>query len=189
MGRIIVSENVTIDGVVEDPAGTEGFERGGWVGTITATGRGAVAAALLEEAMAAEALLLGRRSYEFLAARWPSRDGALADRLNGLPKYVLSSTLHTPSWGETTVLAGDAMQEISSLRQQVDGDVVVYASFSVVRALLDHDLVDGLRLLVHPVILGAGRRLVDGTTRSTPMRLVACRTIGDGLVSLRYVRA
>src|SRR5262245_36506985 len=124
MGRIVVSENITLDGVVEDPAGADGFKRGGWVGRIGDRGRDGAAKLLLDETMGAEALLWGRQTYEFLAARWPSRDGALAERMNSMPKYVVSSTLEDPEWSNTTVLAGDAVEEVAKLRQDLDGEIV-----------------------------------------------------------------
>ena len=117
MGKIVISENVSLDGVVQDPAGDEGFQRGGWVGRVGDRGREEAAQVLLEEALGTEAMLLGRRSYEFLAARWPSRTGALADRLNSMPKYVVSSTLEDPDWNNSTVLKSDAVDEVSKLKQ------------------------------------------------------------------------
>jgi dihydrofolate reductase len=183
MGKIVVSENITLDGVIQDPSGDEGFSRGGWVGHIT--DRPAVGQAALDDALGAEALLWGRRSYEFLAARWPSREGALADRLNGLPKYVVSSTLEDPDWNNTTVLKGDAVDEVTKLKEEVDGEIVVAASIQLVRTLLAHDLVDELRLLVYPVVLGAGERLFGETADKRSMRLVGARS-GDGVAFLTY---
>ena len=133
MGRIVVSENVTIDGVVEDPAGAEGFERGGWIGRIGERGRDGAARVLLEEALAAEAQLFGRRTYEFLAARWPSRTGALADRLNDMPKYVVSSTLADPEWNNTTVLTGEVVEQVAKLKEELVGVIVVAGSIRPVR--------------------------------------------------------
>ena len=140
----------------------------------------------LDEALGTEALLLGRRSYEWFAARWPSRSGELADRLNSLPKYVVSSTLEDPDWNNSTVLKGDVVNEVSKLKQELDGDIVVYASFQLVRTLIEHDLVDELRLMVFPVVLGAGERLFGETSDKKPMRLVDTRTVGDGLAYLTY---
>src|SRR6266508_1254238 len=144
MGKIVISENVTLDGVVQDPAGDEGFRVGGWVGLIK--DRPELNKLALDEALGAEALLLGRRSYEWFAARWPSRSGELADRLNSLPKYVVSSTLEHPAWGNSTVLKGNVLHEVSKLKQELNGEVVVLASFQLVRTLMEHDLVDELRL-------------------------------------------
>ena len=135
----------------------------------------------LDEALGAEALLLGRRSYEWFAARWPSRSGELADRLNSLPKYVVSSTLEDPGWNNSTVLKGDVVDEVSKLKQELDGEIVVPASFQLVHTLIEHDLVDELRLKIFPVVLGAGERLFGETSDKKPMRLVATRTLGDGV--------
>ena len=184
MGRIVVSDNVSLDGVIQDPAGDEGFERGGWVGLIK--DRPGVNKLALDDAVGAEALLLGRRSYEWFAGRWPSRSGELADRLNSMPKYVVSSTLHKPDWNDSTVLEGDAANEISTLKQQLDGDILVLASFQLVRTLMEHDLLDELRLKIYPVVLGDGKRLFGETSDKKPMRLVDTKAIGDGLVFLTY---
>ena len=186
MGKIIVSENVSLDGVIQDPAGDEGFSRGGWVGRVTDKGREEAANILLDEALGTDALLLGRRSYEFLAARWPSRGGPLADRLNSLPKYVMSSTLEDPAWNNSTVLKGDPVNEASRLKQQLNGNIVVYASFQLVRTLIEHDLVDELRLMIYPVVLGSGERLFGETSDKKPMRLVGTQTVGDGIAFLTY---
>jgi dihydrofolate reductase len=184
MGRIVISENVSLDGVIEDPAGDEGFGRGGWVGKIK--GREELGKVLLAEALGAEALLLGRRSYEFFAARWPSRSGELADRLNGLPKYVVSSTLEAPDWTNSTVLEGDVVNEVSRLVEAVNGEIVVYGSFQLVHTLIEHDLVDELRLMIYPVVLGAGERLFSDTSDEKPMRLVDSQTVGDSVALLTY---
>jgi dihydrofolate reductase len=184
MGRIVVSENVSLDGVVQDPAGDEGFSRGGWVGLLA--GREEVAKVALDEALGAEALLLGRRSYEWLAARWPSRSGELADRLNSLPKYVVSSTLEDPDWNNSTVLNGDVVNEVSKLKQELNGEIVVPGSFQLLRTLIEHDLVDELRLKVYPVVLGAGERLFGETSDQKRMRLVDTQTLGDGIAFLTY---
>ena len=133
-----------------------------------------------------EAMLLGRRSYEFLAARWPSRTGALADRLNSKPKYVVSSTLQDPIWNNTTVLKGNVVNEVSKLKLQLAGDIVVPASFQLVRTLIEHDLADELRLMIYPVVLGAGARLFGETSDKKPVRLVDTQTVGDGIAILTY---
>jgi dihydrofolate reductase len=184
MGKIVISENVTLDGVIEDPAGDEGFRVGGWVGLIK--DRPQLNKLALDEALGAEALLLGRRSYEWLAARWPSRSGELADRLNSLPKYVVSSTLDHPGWNNSTVLTGDVLNEVSTLKQRLDGDIVVPASFQLVHTLLEHDLVDELRLKIFPVVLGAGERLFGETSDKKPMRLLDIQTVEDGIAYLTY---
>ena len=186
MGKIIISENVSLDGVIQDPAGDEGFQRGGWVGRVGDRGREEAAQVLLEEALGTEAMLLGRRSYEFLAARWPSRTGELADRLNSKPKYVVSSTLQDPAWNNTTVLKGNVMNEVSKLKQQLAGDIVVPASFQLVRTLIEHDLADELRLMIYPVVLGAGERLFGETSDKKPLRLISTRTVGNDLAYLTY---
>jgi dihydrofolate reductase len=186
MGKIIISENVSLDGVVQDPAGDEGFQRGGWVGRVGDRGREAAAQVLLEEALGTQAMLLGRRSYEFFAARWPSRTGELADRLNSKPKYVVSWTLQDPIWNNTTVLKGNVVNEVSKLKQQLAGDIVVAASFQLVRTLIEHDLADELRLMIYPVVLGAGERLFDETSDKKPLRLISTRTVGNDLAYLTY---
>jgi dihydrofolate reductase len=188
MGRIIVSENVTLDGVAQDPAGAEGFARGGWVGRVGDRGREGAAKALLEEALGAEAQLFGRRTYEFLAARWPSRSGALADRLNTMPKYVISSTLKNPKWSNSTVLNGDAAVEVGRLKRELSGSIIVAGSITLVRTLIERDLVDELRLMIYPVVLGDGDRLFATMTDKVPMRLNDSRTLDDGLVYLTYER-
>ena len=184
MGRIVVSENVSLDGVIEDPAGDEGFRRGGWVGLLA--GREELARVALEEALGAEALLLGRRTYEWLASRWPSRSGELADRLNSLPKYVVSSTLEDPDWNNSTVLNGDVVNEVSTLKDELNGEIVVAGSFQLLRTLIEHDLVDELRMKIFPVVLGAGERLFGATSDKKPMRLIGTHSLGDGIVFLTY---
>jgi len=188
MGKIVVSENVSLDGVTQDPTGEEGFRHGGWFGRIGDKDREAWAKMELDEALGAEALLLGRRSDEWFATRWLSRSGDWADRLNSLPKYVVSSTLKEPRWTNATVLTGDVADAVSKLKQELDGDIVVYASTQLVHTLMEHDLVDELRLTVYPVVLGAGERLFGQTSDSRPLRLVSTQTIGDGLAFLTYER-
>jgi dihydrofolate reductase len=184
MGQIIVSDNVSLDGVIQDPAGDEGFRVGGWVGLIKDSPQ--LGKLALDEALAAEAWLLGRRSYQWFAARWPSRSGELADRLNSLPKYVVSSTLEHPAWNNSTVLQGDLLTEVSTLKQQIDGDIVVPASFQLVHTLMEHDLVDEVRLKVIPVVLGGGERLFGQTSDKKPMRLLDSQTFEGGIVYLTY---
>jgi dihydrofolate reductase len=188
MAKIVVSENVSIDGVVQDPTGDEGLSVGGWVGRVGDRGRKEAAKLLLDETVAAEALLWGRRSYEFFAARWPSRSGALAARMNNVPKYVISSTLKDPDWDNTTVLSGDAVDEVSKLKQEIDGEIVVAGSGQLVRTLMEHDLVDELRLMVYPVVLGAGERLFGETSDKKPMRFAASQILDDGIAYLAYER-
>jgi len=188
MGKIVVSENVSLDGVVQDPTGEEGFDRGGWFLRISDRDRAGWAGAGLEEALGSEAMLLGRRTEEWLAARWPSRTGKWADRLNSMPKYVVSATLGEPAWTNSTVLAGDPVAEASKLKQELAGEIVVAGSIQLVHALLAHDLVDELRLMVFPVVVGAGRRMFGETADAMLMRLVSVRAIGDSLAQLTYQR-
>jgi dihydrofolate reductase len=187
MGSIVVSDNVSLDGVIEDPVGDEGFPRGGWVGLIK--DRPELARITLDETMRTDAMLMGRRTYEWFAARWPSRTGELADRLNGLPKYVVSSTLKDPGWNNSTVLVGDLLAEVAKLKHEFSGDIVITASVRIVRTLLEHDLVDEMRLKVFPVVLGAGERLFGETSAKRPMRLVDVRTLDGDTGYLRYERA
>jgi dihydrofolate reductase len=186
MGKIVISTNISLDGVVQDPDGKEGFTLGGWFGEAAGQDRDSWATVLLEEALGAEALLLGRRSDEWFAARWASRDGEWADRLNSLPKYVVSSTRRDPRWTNATILAGDVVDEVTKLKQELDGDIVVYASFQLARTLMEHNLVDELRLFVFPVVLGAGERLFGEISHRKPIRLLDSRTVGAGLTFLTY---
>jgi dihydrofolate reductase len=186
MGKIVISTNVSLDGVVQDPDGAEGFKQGGWFGQFGGQDLEEWGKISYEEALGAEALLLGRRSDEWFAARWSSRPGEWAERLNSLPKYVVSSTLVEPHWDNSTVLEGDVVTEVSKLKKELDGEIVVYASRQLGRTLIEHDLVDELRLFVFPVVLGAGERLFGETSDRTPLRLVETRAIGAGLASLTY---
>jgi dihydrofolate reductase len=186
MGKIVVSDNVSLDGGVQDPAGDEGFPRGGWVGLLK--DRPGVGKLALDDALGAEALLLGRRSYEWMASRWPARSGELADRLNGMPKYVVSSTLGDPDWNNSTVLRRDVVSEVAKLKQDLAGDVLVLASFQLVHTLMEHDIVDELRLKLYPVVLGAGTRLFGETSGTSRMRLVDNNTIDGDVVYLIYER-
>jgi len=186
MGRIVITTNASLDGVVQDPDGEEGFRHGGWFGQFGGNDLEAWAELETDEALRADALLLGRRSDEWFGTRWASRTGEWADRLNSLPKYVVSSTLEHPVWTNSTVLNGDVVSEVSKLKQNVAGEILVYASYQLERTLMEHDLVDELRLVVFPVVLGAGERLFDETGDTKPMRLVDAKTIGDGLVHLTY---
>jgi dihydrofolate reductase len=186
MGKIVVSTNVTIDGVVQDPDGKEGFGQGGWFGQFGGKDLEEWGKISLDEALGAQALLLGRRSDEWFAERWASRTGEWADRLNGLPKYVVSATLDEPKWGNSTVLRGDVVSEVSALKERLDGEILVYASYQLGRALLEHDLVDELRLTVFPVALGTGERLFGKTSDKKAMRLLGTRMVGIGLVSYTY---
>ena len=186
MGKIVISTNVSFDGVVQDPDGLEGWGLGGWFGQFGGKDLEEWAKVEFEEALGTEALLLGRRSDEWFAARWLPKSGEWADRLNGLPKYVVSSTLQEPKWSNSTVLTGDVVSEVSKLKQELAGDIVVYASYQLGRTLIEHDLVDELRLFVYPVVLGAGERLFGETSDRKPLRLVDTKTVGDGLIFLTY---
>ena len=184
MGEVVVSEFVTLDGVFEDPGGAEGLDRGGWAFRFE---RGEDGDRFkLDEVMASDALLLGRVTYEGFAAAWPSRTGEFADKFNGMPKHVVSSTLAAPGWANSTVLSGDLAQGIAELKERYAGDVLVNGSGTLVRELVSRRLVDELRLMVFPVVLGAGRRLFDGGDE-TPLRLAEARPVGpDGVVVLTY---
>jgi dihydrofolate reductase len=186
MGRIIVSENISLDGVIEDPRGEESLGRGDWFTWISEKDREQWTQVLITEAAAAEALLLGRRTYEYFAARYPSRGGELADRLNSIAKYVVSASLEDPHWNNSAVLKGHVVNEVSTLKQTVNGEIVVYASGQLAHALIEHDLVDELRLMTFPFVVGAGQRLLGETSSLKPMHLVDTRTVGDGLALLTY---
>jgi dihydrofolate reductase len=188
MGKIVVSENISLDGVVQDPTGEEGSKRGSWFRLISDQDREVWSKHLLDEALSAEALLLGRRSDEWFAGPWTSRSGAWADRLNSLPKYVVSSTLDAPKWTNATLVTGDVVAEIAALKERLAGDIVVYGSSQLVHTLMEHDLVDELRLMLYPVVLGTGARLFGETSDSRPMHLTTIATLGDGLAYLTYQR-
>jgi dihydrofolate reductase len=178
MSRIVVSEFVTLDGVMEDPGGSEGFERGGWAFQFERGPEGDKFK--LDEALASEAMLLGRKTYEGFAAAWPSRtdDVGFADKMNSMPKYVVSNTLQAPEWNNSTVLSGDVATEIGRLKDQVDGEILVYGSAQLLHALLEHDLVDELRLMVFPVVLGKGRRLFQDNADRSALELVDTKQMG-----------
>jgi dihydrofolate reductase len=182
MGRIVVTEFVSLDGVMEDPGGAEDFKYGGWTFEIARGDEGDKFK--LDEALEADALLLGRVTYEGFADAWPSRTGEFADKFNGMPKYVVSSTLNEAEWNNSTVLEGDVVEAVSNLKQEFDGDIVVHGSAQLVQTLLDHDLVDELRLMVFPVVLGSGKRLFGETSEKKPLRLVDSKTVGEGVVIL-----
>jgi dihydrofolate reductase len=188
MGKLVLSgpQNVSLDGVVQDPAGDEGFKLGGWFVESGGQDLQPWNKVALDDALGAEAWLLGRRSYEYFGVRWRPRTGELADRLNSMPKYVVSSTLQEPDWNNSRVLKGDVVTEVSKLKQELDGEIVVPASYQLGRTLIEHDLVDEVRLVVFPVLVGDGERLFGETAGKKPMRLVDTKTIGDGLVYLTY---
>ena len=184
MGRIVVTEFVSLDGVMEAPGGGEDFKHGGWSFEINRGDEGDKFK--LDEALSSEALLLGRVTYEGFAKAWPSREGEFADKFNTMPKYVVSSTLDDPEWNNSTVLKGDVEKEVAKLRQEKDGDIVVHGSARLVQTLLEHGLVDELRLMVFPVVLGSGKRLFGETSDKKPLQLVDSTIVGDGVAILTY---
>jgi dihydrofolate reductase len=188
MAKIVMSgpQNMSLDGMVQDPDGAEGFRLGGWFVESGGKDLEAWNQLALEEALRAQAWLLGRRSYEFFGTRWRSRTGELADRINSMPKYVASSALAATDWNNSTVLTGDAVTEVSKLKQELDGEIILPGSYQLARTLIEHDLVDELRLVVFPVALGAVQRLFGEMTNKKPMRLLNTRTIGEGLSFLSY---
>jgi dihydrofolate reductase len=186
MGKIVISTNVSVDGVGQDPGGDEGFRRGGWFASHGGQDLEAWATFMFEETLRIDALLLGRRSDAWFASRWLSRTDEWANALNRMPKYVVSATLDEPKWSNSTVLRGDAVKEAAKLKQEIDGDIGVYASYQLGRALLEADLVDELRLFVFPVVLGDGEHVFGQTIDKKPLRLVNTQTIGEGLMYLNY---
>jgi dihydrofolate reductase len=187
MARIVVTEFVSLDGVFEDPGGAEDFKYGGWSFEFD---RGADGDQFkVDETRASQAMLLGRRTYEGFAEAWPSRDGEFADLFNSMPKYVVSSTLEDPEWTNSTVIDGDLVAQVNKLRQGPDGDIVVHGSAQLVQALIEHDLVDELRLMVFPVVLGAGKRLFADPGEKKKLRLVDSKVVGDGVLILTYAAA
>jgi dihydrofolate reductase len=184
MGKIVATEYVSLDGVVEAPGGGEEFEHAGWTFEIDRGPEGDKFK--LDETLNSEALLLGRVTYEGFAAAWPSMEGEFADKFNSMPKYVVSSTLQEPEWNNSTVLKGEVVEEVSKLRQRLDGDLVVHGSAQLVQTLIEHDLVDELRVMVFPVVLGTGKRLFGGTSDKKRLRLVDSKTVGDGIAILIY---
>jgi dihydrofolate reductase len=187
MGRIVVTEFVSLDGVTEDPGGSEDFKYAGWSLEIPRGDEGDKFK--LDETIASDALLLGRVTYEGFAKAWPTREGEFADKFNSMPKYVVSSTLTDPEWTNTTVLEGDLAGEVARVKEQHDGDVVVHGSMQLVEALLEQDLVDELRLMVYPVVLGSGKRLFGATSDKKPLKLRDSQVVGDGVAILVYERA
>jgi dihydrofolate reductase len=188
MGKIVVTEFISLDGVVEDPGGAEDYEYGGWTFEFDRGPEGD--AFKLEETRGSAALLLGRVTYEGFAAAWPSREGEFADLFNALPKYVVSSTLEDPEWKGSTVVSGDDLAEtVANLKREADGDVVVHGSVQLAQALLAQDLVDELRLMVFPVVLGTGKRLFGDPGEKKTLRLVDSKVVGAGVAILTYAPA
>jgi dihydrofolate reductase len=186
MGRIVVTEFISLDGVIEAPGGGENYKYGGWTFEIDRGDEGNQFK--LDETMSSAALLLGRRTYEGFAAAWPERDGEFADKFNTMPKYVVSSTLRDPEWTNSTVLSGDMVDEITKLKREQDGDIVVHGSAQLVQSLIENDLVDELRLMVFPVVLGTGKRLFGETTEKKRLRLSSSTVVGDGVAIQVYTR-
>jgi dihydrofolate reductase len=184
VGRIIVTEFVSLDGVMEDPGGSEDFKYGGWSFEFSRGDEGNKFK--LDETYDSAALLLGRATYEGFAEAWPSRDGEFADRFNSMPKYVVSSTLKDPEWTNTTVLDGDVKQAVTKLKDEIDGNIVVHGSAQLAQTLLEMDLVDEVRLMVFPVVLGAGKRIFGETSNKKPLRLTDSKIVGDGVAILIY---
>jgi dihydrofolate reductase len=184
MGNIVVTEFMSLDGVVEDPGGAEGYKHGGWSFEISRGEEGDKFK--LDETLASDALLLGRTTYEGFAEAWPQRDGEFADKFNGMPKYVVSSTLRDPDWTNSTVIEGDLAEAVADIKAKHDGDIVVHGSAQLAQALLAQDLVDELRLMVFPVVLGTGKRLFDDDGDRKPLRLTDSRMVGDGVAILVY---
>jgi dihydrofolate reductase len=187
MGRIVVTEFVSLDGVMEAPGGGEDYKHGGWTFEIERGEEGDKFK--LDETMASEALLLGRRTYEGFAGAWPSRDGEFADKFNSMPKYVVSSSLRDPEWNNTTVLDGELADEVARIKEEQDGDIVVHGSAQLVQALLEKNLVDELRLMVFPVVLGSGKTLFGETSEKKSLKLRDSKIVGDGVAILVYERA
>jgi dihydrofolate reductase len=180
MGKVVVSQFISLDGVIEDPGGAEEFDRGGWAFKFDRGPEGDKFK--LDEVMASEVLLLGRVTYEGFAEAWPSRSGDFADKINGMPKYVVSATLKDPEWNNSTVIGGDVAEAVARLRQDVDGDILVNGSVQLVQTLMEHDLVDEYRLMVFPTILGAGKRLFGETSHAAALRLVDAKPAGETLI-------
>jgi dihydrofolate reductase len=184
MATIVVTEFVSLDGVMEDPGGSENFKYGGWTFEIPRGDEGDKFK--LDETLGSDALLLGRVTYEGFADAWPSREGDFADKMNAMPKYVVSSTISEPQWDNSTVLKGDLAEEVAKLKEKHDGEIVVHGSAQLVQTLLEQDLVDELRLMVFPVVLGSGKRLFGETSGKKPLRLVDSKIVGDGVAILVY---
>jgi dihydrofolate reductase len=189
MGKIIITTNVTLDGFVQDPDGLEGSRLGGWFGQFGGKDLEEWTKLEAAEAAGADALLLGRRSDEWFATRWLARTGEWADQLNSIPKYVVSGTLADARWSNAAVIKGDVTAEVAKLKEQISGEILVYASYQLVHTLIEHDLADELRLVVFPVVLGAGQRLFGETSGHKPFRLVNATIIGAGLVFVTYEAA
>jgi dihydrofolate reductase len=186
MGKIIIASNMSLDGVVQDPSGEEGYSFGGWFMQVTDNDREAWTKVELDQALGASAILLGRRSDAWFAPKWLARTGLFADTLNGLPKYVISSTVDAVAWGNGKVLRGDVVDEVAKLKQDVHGEILVIGSYQLVHTLIEHDLADELRIMIYPFVLGGGGRMFGDTTNRKHLRLVDTRTVGDSLAYVTY---
>ena len=184
MGRVVVTEFVSLDGIMEDPGGAEDFKYGGWAFEFSRGDEGEQFK--LDETRESEALLLGRVTYEGFAQAWPTRTGEFADLFNNMPKYVVSSTLEQPAWTNTTVLSGDVAEEVTNLKEKLDGNIVVHGSAQLAQFLLENDLVDELRLMIFPVVLGTGEKFFGSTSSKKPLQLADVRTVGDGVAIMIY---
>jgi dihydrofolate reductase len=184
VAKVVVSEFVSVDGVMEDPGGAEGFDRGGWAFQFDRGPEGDTFK--LDEALASDALLLGRVTYQAFAAAWPSRTGDFADKFNGMPKFVVSTTLEEAEWNNSTLIKGDVAEEVSKLKQEPGGDILVNGSAQLVHTLMEHHLIDEYRLMVFPVVLGSGKRLFGETSDASPLRLLDTKTVGSGVLILTY---
>ena len=180
MGKVVVSQFISLDGVIEDPGGAEEFDRGGWAFKFDRGPEGDKFKS--DEVMASNALLLGRVTYEGFAAAWPSRSGDFADKFNGMPKYVVSTTLKDPEWNNSRVIDGDLAEAVAELKRDVDGDILVNGSVQLVQTLMEHDLIDEYRLMVFPTILGAGKRLFGETSDAAALRLVDAKPAGETII-------
>jgi dihydrofolate reductase len=180
VGKVVVSQFVTLDGVMEDPGGAEGFDRGGWAFQFDRGPEGDKFK--LDEAMESDALLLGRVTYQGFAEAWPSRTGEFADKFNSMPKYVVSTTLKEAEWNNSTLITGDVAEEVARLRQQSGGDILVNGSAQLVQTLMEHDLVDEHRLMIFPVVLGSGKRLFNETSKAMALKLVDSKPAGECLI-------
>jgi dihydrofolate reductase len=183
MSRIVVSQFVSVDGVIEDPVGMEELGRGDWTRASSGPEGGKYK---VDEIMDAAVMLLGRKTYEGYAAAWPGRDGEYAGKLNGMPKYVVSSTLSDPEWSNTTVLQGDAASAVRKLKERTDGDILVHGSAELTYALMEHDLVDEWRLMMFPIVVGAGKRFFGDPGKAVDLRLVESRAVGEGVAIMTY---
>jgi dihydrofolate reductase len=185
MGRVVVSQFITVDGVVEDPGGSEGYERGGWAFKFQRGDDGDKFK--MDEVMGADALLLGRVTYGGFADAWPSRTGDFADKFNNMPKYVVSTTLDSPEWNNSTVIADDVPGAVAKLKQEIDGDILVNGSVQLIETLVENGMVDEYRLMVFPLVIGKGKRLFGETSEAKSLKLTASQEVGpDGVAILTY---